>query len=204
MPQTHSDVPRLLSRTGSGIGDERFRLIRAAFKHAQRAFHDGQYLETITILESILTDRMGSLVHGSLGCEVTLRHTLGGLITLAKKNVVVARPRTEVLAGRSRRRALPEDVIRFINTHVSEWWALRNHAVHGMAKLRVQSDEPFLMRYGKLRQVSLLGFVVLLQLDAYDQRERKANGAGRAATWPDALAVDRRLERLLFDLSAPT
>jgi hypothetical protein len=202
MTEPQSTVSRPVSTAAARLGDERYRLIRAAFKHAQLAFRNGQYLETVTVLESILTDRLGSLVHGSLGNEVTLRHTFGGLIKLAKKNAVLPRPGTESKVSRSRRSALPADVLQFLDTHGALWWDLRNHAVHGMAKLRVQNDETFAARYDKLRNVSLLGFVVLLQLDAYDQRERKANGAGRAATWPDALAVDRRLEKLLFSFNA--
>ena len=188
---------------GSSIGQERYNLLRSAFRHAQKATKNGQYLEAIAVLESILADRLGSLVHGSLGQRVTLRHTLGGLIELARKNTVFPKSVDEPV-GKSQRNPLPDDVVRFVESDLAEWWQLRNEAVHGMATVRQAGDSPFRKRYSGLEAAALKGFAVLTQLDAYDQREREANGAGRSATWPDALAMDPALQRRLSKISTVT
>ncbi len=194
---TASARPRPSSGPASTIGVERYTLIKAAFQHAQRALHHRHYLEAITLLESILADRLGSLIHGSLGAEVTLRHTLGGLLKVAEKNVVQPRTPEELAQKRSRRDKLPKDLLDFLATRAINWWGLRNHAVHGMAKLLKAHDATFAERCDALEAVALEGFVVLLQLDAFDRRERSAHGAKRPATAPDALAPDRRLMKAL-------
>jgi hypothetical protein len=196
MPKVSDEVARPRASRLSGVGAERYRLIRAAFQHAQKATIDDHYLEVISIQESIICDRLGSLVHGSLGANVTLRLTVSGLIRLAEKNVVVPRMANEG-NSRSRRRRLPDDVLHFLSTHLRPWWQQRNDAVHGMAKLRRKDDQTFVERYGALEDVALSGFRMILEVDRFDQRERKQNGAGHSATWPDALALERQLESRL-------
>jgi hypothetical protein len=186
---------------GTSVGTERYRLLRAAFRHAQSAALSGQYLEAIAVQESLLTDRLASLVGGSLGARVTLRHTLGDLIDVAEDNIVLPRPPAENAGKRSRRAPLPDDVRSFATQRLRGWWKERNHALHGMAKIHRIGDAPFRERYEALRRSALLGFVLLLQLDAFDQRERATNGARRAASWPNAFATDPKLEPLLFHIS---
>lgn len=94
----------------------------------------GWYIEAVTILESILTDRLGSLVYGSLGHEVTLWHTLGGLIKTAKLNPTV-KPGSKPPSHPKRRAPFPPDLVALIASDLPDWWTSRNHAVHAMAKL---------------------------------------------------------------------
>jgi hypothetical protein len=183
-------VPRPRAGKGSSIGNERYALLQAAFAHVQRAIRDGHHLEAITVLESILTDRLGSMVHGSLGQKVTLRDTLGHLIKAATSNQV--NPRNDPVGSTSakKRSALPEDVISFIGGDLLEWWGSRNRAVHAMAKIHHVGDARFAERYDNLGKVAVRGVRLLIDLDAFDQREKEQNGAGHSATWPDALKPD--------------
>lgn len=199
MTHSQSHKPRPRAGDGSSTGIERYRLLKAAFKHAEIALCEGRYLEAIAILDSLLTDRLGSLVHGSLGCPVTLNLTLGNLITLAKSNKPVTSSLSPRIASAKTgtRAPLPDDVISFLRARLSNWGKERNNAVHGMAKLHAVGDGTFDERYSRLAPVALDGIRVLLELDIFDQREKKRNGAGHSATWPDALKLRPEVARKL-------
>jgi hypothetical protein len=191
------DVVRPPAGDGSSIGRERYRLLKAAFEHIQQSIRDGHHLEAITVLESILTDRLGSMVHGALGHKVTLRLTLSGLIKLAKQGPLIFRKDEAKVTATRRYAPLPPDVIDFLTGKLSDWWRMRNNAVHAMAKIHRVGDTTFNERYAKLSETVFEGVRVLVQLDQYDQREKARNGAGRSATWPDALQLAPDVEKRL-------
>jgi hypothetical protein len=199
MPNADHDRVRPPAGDGSATGFERYTLIKAAFAHVQQSIRKGHYIEAITVLESILTDRLGSMVHGALRREVTLRHTLGGLVKLAKQG-----PLTTQFEQAECIPPLPDDVMDFLTGELSRWWRMRNHAVHAMAKLHHVDDASFAERYSKLSAVALDGVRVLRQLDEYDQREKEKNRAGRSATYPDALRLDSEIEKLIATSAEPT
>jgi hypothetical protein len=95
-------------------------------------------------------------------------------------------------------------VVRFLSLELSDWWTSRNNAVHGMAKLHDVGDSTFNQRYNDLEKVALEGVRVLLRLDKFDKREKKKNGAGHAATWPDALRLTPKVKHRLGTKTAPT
>jgi hypothetical protein len=196
MPNADHDKVRPRAGDGSSTGVQRYRLIKAAFAHVQQSIRNGHHLEAMTVIESILTDRLGSMVHGALGREVTLRHTLGRLVQLAKQGPLITQ--LEQAEGIPARRApLPDDIMGFLTGELSRWWRMRNNAVHAMAKLHHVGDATFADRYAKLSAAALEGVRVLLQLDAYDQREKAKNHAGRSATYPDALRLDPDINKLI-------
>jgi hypothetical protein len=203
MPNSDHDVVRPRAGDGSSTGIERYRLLKAAFAHVQRSIRDGHHLEAITILESILTDRLGSMVHGALGRQVTLKHTLGGLVRLALQGPLI--PQSEQARDTPARSyaPLPADIMNFLTEKLSDWWRMRNKAVHAMAKLHHIGDATFPERYANLSGVALEGVRVLLQLDAYDQREKANNHAGMSATWPDALRLDADIEERVKTSAKP-
>ncbi len=177
----------------SPIGLQRYALLKAAFQHAQRAIEEERYLEAIPVLESIILDRLSSLVGGSLNHDIDLKWTIGRIHELATKNAV----RPNGGPGRGTKTRLPADIVSFIDKDVRGWFDLRNHAIHGMAKLRRVGDDTFAQRYAKLGAVALTGVRVLLQLDRFDARQKEANRAGLSATFPDALGLTPQVESLL-------
>jgi hypothetical protein len=94
---------------------------------------------------------------------------------------------------------LPPDIVSFIEKEVRDWFTLRNHAIHGMAKLHYLHEDTFEERYAKLATAALEGVLVLLQLDQFDVRQKEANKAGRSATWPDALSLTPRVGSLISE-----
>jgi hypothetical protein len=137
------------------------------------------------------------MLHGVLGINVTLRHTLGQLIMKVPLPELQGRPSHQ-------HKGLPLDVVTFVRDDLSAWWASRNHAVHGMAKLRGRGDPTFDQRYAALEAVALAGIRVLLELDRFDRREKKRNRAGHAATWPDAFKPSADLKRRLSESNGAT
>jgi len=202
MPNADHDKVRPRAGDGSSTGVERYRLIKAAFEHVQQSILNGHHLEAITVLESILTDRLGSMV-GALGRKVTLRHTLGDLVKLAKQGPLITQfKQAERIPAHHA--SLPDDVMGFLTGELSDWWRMRNDAVHAMAKLHHVGDATFEERCAKLSTAALEGVRVLLQLDAYDQREKSKNRAVPSATHPDALRLASDIKKLIELSAEPT
>lgn len=184
-------IPRPRSTERVGLGDQRYALLRAAFAHAQSALIDGYPLEAIAVLESLITDRLGSMVHGSLGADVKLGDSLGSLIKIAQKNTIIS----SLLDGSaerktsSRKSKFPDDIVAFVGGAVTSWWKQRSEAIHAMAKVRLTDDRSFQGRHDALVEVALEGIRILITIDGCDIRERGRNGAGRPATAPNALAL---------------
>lgn len=198
MPASKSPEPLRPKADGkSPVGILRYRLLKAAFAHAQHAIEAERYLEAIPILESIILDRLASLVGGSLGYDINLQWTIGRLCQLVEKNNVAEEP-----IGRGNKCPLPDEVARFILTDARQWFKQRNHAVHGMAKLHHPEDDDFLARYSKLKEVSLHGIQLLVEVDRIDIALKTANSAGRSATWPDALNLTPHVKSCLSAISA--
>jgi hypothetical protein len=195
---------RPLAGGGSSLGDERYDLLRASFLHVQLALRDRYYIEAITVLESILADRLGSLLQGSRGLDVTLRQTLGGLLHAARRQKPAEPENADSTGDDSAGTPIPVDIASFLNLELSAWWDSRNNAVHGMAKLHAVGDDKFDQRYGALETVALEGVRVLLRLDEFDQREKRNNGAGISATFPDAFELIPDLADRIFPTTGPT
>ena len=142
--------PRILADGTSPTGTLRYNLLKDCFQHAQSAFVAGRFLETIPILESIIFDRLGSLIGGSLGHKIALKMMLRDFQKYAKTNSIDE----DAESGRGKKAPLPQDIVLFIQKDVAEWIGERNEAVHGMAKLRSVDDLSFLQRYAELENVA--------------------------------------------------
>ena len=55
--------PRDIAVHGDGLGDRRYYRYCAAFDRADRAMQDGYYLEAITLLDSLIFDRLSSRLY---------------------------------------------------------------------------------------------------------------------------------------------
>jgi hypothetical protein len=68
--------PRDIAVHGDGLGDRRYYRYCAAFDRADRAMQDGYYLEAITLLDSLIFDRLSSRLY-HLTQRATKRQVLG-------------------------------------------------------------------------------------------------------------------------------
>src|SRR5580765_6453663 len=116
MPPAMERKERPRSGDSQRLGDERYRLLRDAFSHAQLAFRVGHYIETISVLESILADRLGSLLYGITRQRVELQDTIGNLLHYWENP---AKRRTKVAssgASSPSPRELPRDIAGFLKS----------------------------------------------------------------------------------------
>ena len=52
--------PRGEASSGKGYGSLRYRLFKSAGPHIEKSIREGYYCEAITIIESVITDRLES------------------------------------------------------------------------------------------------------------------------------------------------
>ena len=164
---------RAIAAPGLGVGMTRYQLYRSAWKRIDAASRDGYHLEAITLLESILTDRMESRASYLAGENVGLQN-LGPLIQSLKK--VETQPE-----------------FRAILEEIDAWRILRNEAVHEMVKFRPGESPTWQQKVGPLSRIVREGKRVLRAYDAIDKQERRRNGARPAATEPAAFYSSRHI-----------
>ena len=107
---------RAVAAPGSEIGPVRYELYRQAFSKINAAHRQGFYLEAITLVESLVADRLESRLTYLLEQDVSFK-TLGTLIDKAKKHETDG-----VLHS-------------IIISRLDNWRNARNEALHEMAKL---------------------------------------------------------------------
>lgn len=149
----------------SGIGSHRYQLYRAAWNRVEQATTAGYHLEAITLLESLVADRMESRAGYLTGQNEGFK-TLGKLVKIFREHERV-------------------DGLRGVVDRIDRWREQRNAALHEMVKF-VQGQFPtWEQQTAGLAVVVREGQECLRAFDVLDQQERDRNGK-RAATYPNA------------------
>lgn len=139
---------RATATPGTPVGQTRYRLYRKAYARVKDAQETGFYLEAITIIESLVSDRLESrLCH--LGVNVAFK-PLGKLIDGFKS-------KSSKESDLELRRLVAEDL--------DGWRGERNRALHEMAKLVEGEDADWDTRYDGLRAVATRGAALLRKID---------------------------------------
>jgi hypothetical protein len=130
--------------TGEGYGLQRYELFCHARQHIISCMKNGFYLEAITIIESIIADRIESRVSHLKGQNYGFK-TLGNLIPEAKK--LDSDP--EILA---------------ILDHIDKWREDRNKCLHEMVKIEEGTNLTWDERTGRNRDIAISGYRVLVEI----------------------------------------
>lgn len=164
----------------SGLGSNRYKLIKSAAERISKAVEAGYPLEAVALIESVLADRLekrAQYLHRSSrnpsSALVEVKDgfaNLGPLISALKKEE-------------------PDPELRAALDRVNEWRKGRNLIMHQMAKIGTGALESWDDRLKSARQIAQDGIEVLC---AYDKAERRVchegrKRAGSSATCPDAL-----------------
>lgn len=180
---------------GNTAGKRGFEYFRAASERVREAQKQGYFLEAITLLESMLSERMEHRLGFFLRrrkAHVAARTAnwnakrLAGLLKLEKGFATLG----ELAAAL---REVEDDaalklLVERIGGDVS-WRERRNHALHGMVKRAAGDSRMWDERYAELEGVAHEGVQLLTRFDA---RDRELCHAGRgtkthpSATCPDA------------------
>lgn len=143
---------RAVAAVGFGVGLTRYQLYRNAWKRITTATRDGYHLEAITLLESILTDRMESRASYLAGTNVGFQN-LGPLIQ--RLNELETLPEFQAILG-----------------EIDAWRVLRNQAVHEMVKFRQGEHPTWEQKLSPLSRIVREGMRVVRAFDAVDKQER--------------------------------
>ncbi|MBD1824395.1 hypothetical protein H6F51_18145 [Cyanobacteria bacterium FACHB-DQ100] len=107
---------RANSSLDGNVGQERYELYKSAFTWIKEAIDNGYYLEAISIVESLICDRLESHVSVLLNKDFGFK-TLGTLINAIKQHETDPSLRSLIL------------------DELDEWRKARNRAAHEMVKI---------------------------------------------------------------------
>lgn len=107
---------RAIATSGLPTGALRFRLYKQAYSRINEAMQDGYNLEAITIVESLVSDRLESRLSALLGKDFSFQ-TLGAVVNKVKS------VETDAALGA------------LVDVDLRAWAKQRNSALHEMAKM---------------------------------------------------------------------
>lgn len=157
---------RVIAGEDETTGTHRYRLYKAAFTRVKEASREGYHLEAITLLESLLSDRMESRVAHLTQTKAGFK-TLGELISQSK--------------GHEDNAAFRELLV-----DIDAWRKLRNRSLHELVKFEEGDLRTWHEKVAELEPIVVQGIAVLRAYDEVDRAERKKAGARPAATEPGA------------------
>ena len=136
----------------------RYYTYRAVIERYQQAFQDKYYIECISLMESIIADRLESLANQISSSRNFSYKTLEKLL--------------EFLRGKNQHNLLNDELLCCLD-EIYSWKDDRNIAIHEMAKLPDDLLELFQTRYCKLEDIAIRGYKLFRDLDNSIRRFRK-------------------------------
>ncbi len=146
---------RARSLPGTDVGRLRYGLYRQAYARISEASMKGFYLEAIAIIESLITDRLESRLTFLMDRDVSFK-TLGSLIAEIRK-----REKDELFK-------------QLVSNDVDRWRALRNAAIHEMAKIADGEFPTWERRAKAIESVAASGLTCLRAIDRRFKALRKS------------------------------
>ena len=145
---------RALALPENNIGQKRYQIYKNAFGHINKAIENSYYLEAITLIESLITDRLESRL-SHLSQEDFSFKTLGQLI---KKNNQIE---------------TDEELKQLVATKLDKWRENRNNALHEMAKLEKDEQTTWDERMQGLADIAKNGYEILREINKISQSLRR-------------------------------
>ena len=111
---------RVKGERGSYQNSLRFELYSEGFRRIELGLTEGNFFEVISLADSIITDRLNSLVQHIRQCEDDdfPHQSVGGMVLILMKEI------------KERNFPLPKDIKTIINKMNHEWVPKRNFCVH--------------------------------------------------------------------------
>ena len=134
----------------SQVGQDRYQLYKASIDQYQKALKDGYFLECITLMESLIKDRLESIYNEIHHQDDTSKMPFGRM-----SNILNDLDETE------------------LKVKLDEWIQKRNCAIHAMAKLQEYSGVTFEVRYISLQDIAEEGYELLKAIDSAIRKYRK-------------------------------
>ena len=134
------------------VGMNKYELISTAYNRVKNCKEEGYYLEAITILESLIGDRMEAILSDTEGVHIGFQ-TLERLIKIAKRSEVVE-----------------EEMMQMVINELTPWKDKRNQALHEMVKLQADELHDWNSRYDSFNLAIDEGLEIFKQLNKFRKR----------------------------------
>lgn len=145
-----SQRQRPVAEKNNTVGLQRYTRYRKVLRRYKEAMEQGFYLEAVTLMESIISDRLESTInHVSNNNHSYL--PLGKLIKLFDEKEIKGK--------------ISEDFLTIVKT-ISEWKNQRNKALHEMAKLDDEPNQTFETLYDSAKQTAEEGYAIFRKVDS--------------------------------------
>jgi hypothetical protein len=164
-----------------GLGDRRYERYCGAFDWVVHCVEAGYFLEAISVLDSIIWDRLSSRLGYMSGEQVDDRDTLGKICT--------------GLVGASGTGGFERDTyFRNVELQIKQWVKKRNQAVHATAKVfrDETSDKDFRAILQLHKKTAEEGILYLQAFDVLDTASRQEAGK-IPGSCPHAFFPERRI-----------
>lgn len=134
-----------------GVGENRNELYQLAFSQFNKAMDEGFYLEAVSIIESVIADRMESRIGQLTGKDVEFG-------TLSKNR--------DVLNGSKKHEKIEfaQELIDLYNKIVSVWAGKRNEALHRIVKISTQEAKDYDEFLEKAKETAVEGRAIFNEL----------------------------------------
>jgi hypothetical protein len=145
---------RAIATAGNNIGTTRYQLYKRAYARINESIKQGFYLEAISIIESLISDRLESRLTFLNGSNFGFK-TLGQLIS------------------ETNRVETDSQLKDFVTNNLDSWRLVRNKALHEMAKLADGDTSTWDDRIKALVPCAKDGLVILRAIDKRYKQLRK-------------------------------
>lgn len=157
---------RSIADPKSGVGGHRYELYCQAWDRINDALLNGYYLESIALLESLLSDRLESRASFLTGQNEGFQ-TLGNLI-----KTFMARETDAAFLS--------------IVNDIDSWRIERNKALHELVKFQPCERPTWQEKTANLKRIVTDGKELAERFHQIDSQERQNGGARPPASWPEA------------------
>lgn len=148
---------RAVNNEGNEVGQTRRKLYTGILGQIKNAEVGGFYLEAITLYESLITDRLESVLSLVSEEEISFKN-LGSLIGLV-------------------RHYLPDSELdKIVFGRLEPWRLNRNESLHGMAKLEKGQDKEFMDEYQKCKDYCVEGKEIFRIIDKVSVKIKAKKG----------------------------
>lgn len=150
MNSNKTNKERALALPDNNIGQQRYELFKSVLSRINQSCQDGYYLEAITLIESLISDRLESYLSFVLGDNIGFQN-LGTLINHfeSKKN----------------QEKIDNELKEVVLNNVNDWRKKRNKVLHEMAKIDFNNQLTWEQKCQDLNEIAENGLNVFRKID---------------------------------------
>lgn len=141
---------RPIAEKNNSVGLQRYTRYRKVLRRYKEAVEQGFYLEAVTLMESIISDRLESIINHVSNTNHSYS-PLGNLIILFEDRKI--------------KEKISDDFLTIVKA-ISEWKNQRNKALHEMAKLDDELTQTFETLYASAKQTAEEGYAIFRKVDS--------------------------------------